>query len=158
MLCPRVCKVWPSQVPSFGEKRKPMVLLLSIWVCLLLGRTWLDIRRKRCYSGRRPSYPVVRPLSRSPARWVGGGRWRLSRRSRFPKCCSMPFAWGFLVRRKPCSFYKNVGNLVCLLLDILVAKREPTPGHDDVQGGGLALGPFRNALSCGTLCGRNGPL
>ena len=52
--------------PLFGWKRISqwccfwvMVLLLSIWVCFLLGRTWLDTWRKRFYSGRRPSCPVV---------------------------------------------------------------------------------------------------
>ena len=66
-----------------------MVLLFSIWVCFLLGRTRLDIWMKRCYSGRRPPCPAVHSLSRGPPRWVGSRRWRLSRRSRSPKRCSI---------------------------------------------------------------------
>ena len=101
--------------PRLGKKESQwscfwvMVLLLSIWVCFLLGRTWLDIRRNRCHSGRRPSCLAVHPLSRGPARWVGGQRWQLSRRCRFPKRCSMPFPWVFFRVKKTMFFFKNMG-------------------------------------------------
>ena len=43
------------------------------WVCFLFGHTQLDIGRKRCYSGRRPSRSGgAPPLSRGPAHWGRG--------------------------------------------------------------------------------------
>ena len=85
-------------------------------------------------SGRHPSRLAVHPLSRGRARCFGGRRRRLSRRCRFPKRGSI-FNPIFLVRgteglihflfRRKCVIF------VQFLLDMLVARRVPTPCHRD---------------------------
>ena len=69
---------WPSQVPTeegTGETNWAifwlMVLLLSVWVCFLLGRTWVDHWRRCCSSGRSPSHQALRSPPWGPGRWVG---------------------------------------------------------------------------------------
>ena len=83
----RVRKVWPCQVPVGWEKGKingpsswGLVLLLLILVSVLLVSTWIHIRRGHRHSGQRLSCSTVHFPSRGRARWVGGRRWRLSRR------------------------------------------------------------------------------
>ena len=59
-----------------------LVLLFPILVSVLLVSTWIYIRRRHRHCCRRPSRPAVHFPCRSCARWVGGRRWRLSRRRR----------------------------------------------------------------------------
>ena len=61
-----------------------LVLLLLI-LSVLLVSTWIHIRRGHRHSGRRPSFPAAYFSSRGRARWVGGRRWRLSRRRHYSK-------------------------------------------------------------------------
>ena len=62
-----------------------LVLLLLILVSVLLVSTWINIRRRHRYSGQRLSCSSVHLPSRGRARWVGGRRWPLSRRSQLSK-------------------------------------------------------------------------
>ena len=82
-------------------------LLLSVGVCFLLGHTLLDLREKRCCSGRRPSRLAVHPLSRGPARFFGSRRWRLSRLNRCPKRGFIVYSWFFFRGgNNPCPCFK----------------------------------------------------
>ena len=92
MFSKRVCKVWSSLIPVGWEKGKinglllgGLVLLLLILVFALLDSTWIYIRRRRRHSCQRPSRPAAYFSSRGRARWVGGRRWRLSRRRQYPR-------------------------------------------------------------------------
>ncbi len=73
-----------------------LVFLLFILVSVLLGGIWMNIRKECCYSGRRPSCSLMHFPSRSSARWVGGRRWPLSRRSQFSRKRTFYFPWGNL--------------------------------------------------------------
>ena len=68
-----------------------LVLLLLILVFALLVSTWIHIGRGHRHSGQRLSRSTVHFPSRGRARWVGGRRWRLSRRPQFPKKVSFYF-------------------------------------------------------------------
>ena len=81
-------------------------LLLSVGVCFLFGHTLLDLREKRCCSGRRPSRLAVHPLSRGPARFFGSRRWRLSRLNRCPKRGFIVYPWFFRGGNNPCPCFK----------------------------------------------------
>ena len=72
-----------------GENKRSsswgLVLRLLILVSVLLVSTWNDIRRRPRHSRQRPSCSTVHFPSRGRARWVGGRRWRLSRRRQCPR-------------------------------------------------------------------------
>ena len=68
-----------------------LVLLLSILVFFLLVNTWIHNWKRHRHSCRRPSHLAVHFPSRGRARWVGGRRWRLSRRCQSPKRRSFYF-------------------------------------------------------------------
>ena len=78
---------WENKWSSFWG----LVLLLLILVSVLLVSTWNHIRREHPHSGQRPSCSVVHFSSRDRARWVGGRRWRLSRRRQSSKGVSFYF-------------------------------------------------------------------
>ena len=61
------------------------VVLLLILVFVLLVSTWIHTRRGLRYSCQRPSRLAVYLTSQGRARWVGGRRWRLSRRRQSPQ-------------------------------------------------------------------------
>ena len=91
----RVCQVWSSQVPVGWERGENkwssswgLVLLLLILVSALLVSTWIHIRRG--HLSRSAAYFP----SRGRACWVGGRRWRLSRRRQFPRKVSFYFFLG----------------------------------------------------------------
>ena len=65
--------------------------LLLILVSVLLVSTWFHIRREHRHSWQRPSRLAVYLTSQGRARWVGGRRWRLSRRRQSPKGASFYF-------------------------------------------------------------------
>ena len=75
-----------------------LVLVLFILVSVLLVSTWIHTRRGHRHSGQRLSCLVVHFPSRGRARWVGGRRWRLSRRRQSSKGVSFYFRfvslWG----------------------------------------------------------------
>ena len=60
------------------------------------------------------------------ARWVGGRRWRLSRRRQSPKR-EFLFPFNLFLGIKTVPFYQGVAFYSWILLDMLVAKRERTP-------------------------------
>ena len=68
-----------------------LVLLLLILVSGLLVGILINIRREHRYSDQRPSCSVVHFPSQGCARWVGGRRWRLSRRRQSSKRASFYF-------------------------------------------------------------------
>ena len=141
-----MCCALPSCVQGLAEPGPPqlrkgeskwccswvMVLLLSIWVCLLLGRFWFDNRRT--------------VVDVHPAQWCTPFEgfslgWGLALATvaaePFPKTLLHAFVLGPLFGIKLCSSGGNVGSLVCMLLDFLVAQREPTPGNDDPYSVGI---------------------
>ena len=63
---------------------------------------------------------------RGRASWVGGRRWRLSRRSQSLKRASHYFPFVSWSEKRLCSFFRSVVLFFWILLDMLVAKREPT--------------------------------
>ena len=64
-----------------------LFLLLLILVLALLVSTWIYIRRGRRHSCQRLSRSAAYFPSRGRARWVGGRRWRMSRRRQSSKRC-----------------------------------------------------------------------
>ena len=108
-----------------------LILLLLILVSVLLVSTWINIRRGHRHSGQRLSCSVVHFPSRGRARWVGGRRWRLSRRRQSSKGVSFYFPFVSFWENRPYSFFKGMVCYGCALLSMLVAKREPTPCYHD---------------------------
>ena len=78
-----------------------LVLLLSILVS-----TWIHIRRGRRHSCQRPSRHAVYLPSRGRARWVGGRRWRLSRRRQSSKGVSFYSPSVFFFLRENFTFFR----------------------------------------------------
>ena len=127
----RVRKVWSSQVPVGWEKWKNkwssfwgLVLLLLILVSVLLIGTLINIRRGHRHSGQRPSCSVVHFPSRGRARWVGGRRWRLSRRRQSSKGVSFYFPCISFLGNK-LNFFKSMILGLLLPLDMLVSGCPP---------------------------------
>ena len=89
-----------------------LVLLSSILVTDLLVSTWNHIRRGHRTSGQRPSRSAAYFPSRGRARWVGGRRWRLSRRRQFSKGASFYFPFGSFWENKLCSFFQGKSFMV----------------------------------------------
>ena len=117
---------WLGEGENKWSSSLGLVLLLLILVTALLVSTWIHIRRRHRHSGQRPSCSAAYFPSRGRARWVGRRRWRLSRRRQSPKKVSLYFPFVFL-ERKLFFFLRVWFSCVCVLLSMLVAKREPTP-------------------------------
>ena len=81
-----------------------LVLLLLILVFALLVSSWIHTRMGHRHSCQRPSHPAVHLTSRGRARWVGGRRWRLSRRRQSSKRVSFLFPLKSFWETKPCLF------------------------------------------------------
>ena len=80
--------------------------------------------------------------SRGRARWVGGRRWRLSRRRQSPRSVSFYFPCFSFLGRKLYSFSLSSVSYFCLLQGMLVAKREPTPCYRDAYSVGTPKRAF----------------
>ena len=120
-----------SQVPvGNGPLLGGLVLLLLFLVSVLLANTWIHIGRGHRHSCQRPSRSAAYFPSRGRARWVGGRRWRLSRRRQSPRKVSFYFPFVFLWE-KLYSFSKSMVSYFCALLGMLVAKWVPTPCCND---------------------------
>ena len=118
-----------------------MVLLLGIGPpfvnpgdCSVGQHLDIHIRRWHRHSGQRPSRSAVCFPSRGRARWVGGRRWRLSRRRRsqesiflFPLVSLLGTNYAFL---------KGVVLFYWILVDMFVAKQESTPCYHDAYSVG----------------------
>ena len=81
-----------------------LAFLLFILMSVLLVSIWMNIRKECCNSGRRPSCSLVHFPSRGRARWVGGRRWPLSRRSQLSKKRTFYFPWAFFLGDKTMPF------------------------------------------------------
>ena len=88
-----------------------LAFLLFILMSVLLVSIWMNIRKECCNSGQRPSCSLVHFPSRGRARWVGGRRWPLSRRSQLSKKRTFYFPWVFLWVAKLCLFSTRYGFL-----------------------------------------------
>ena len=127
----RFSRAGSSSEEIWGQSMVPLlVLLLSIGVCLL-GRTLLVIGRIRCCSGWRPSRLALHFFQ---GVLLVGSETGLSRRNRFPKRGSIVYP--LLLDIIHVFFKKKKGYLVHLLLDLQVAKREPTSCYDDAYSVG----------------------
>ena len=115
-----------------GENKRSsswgLVLLLLILVSVLLVGTLINTRRGHRHSGQRPSCSVVHFPSRGRARWVGGRRWPLSRRRQISKGVFFPSSISWRCKTMP---FQGIACYFWILLDMLVAKREPTPCYRD---------------------------
>ena len=69
--------------------------------------------------------------SQSRARWVGGRRWRLSRRRQLPRKVAFLFPLYIIWGRKLYPFFQGKVFHFSLLVDMLVARREPTACNHD---------------------------
>ena len=110
----------------------PLLILVSV---LVVG-TLIHIRRGHRHSGQRPSCSTVHFPSRGRARWVGGRRWRLSRRRQFPRKMAFYFPCILFWVEKTLLFFQGKVFYYSLLLDMLVAGREPTPCYRDAYSVG----------------------
>ena len=119
-----------------------LAFLLFILVSVLLGSIWMNTRKECRHSGQRLSCSSVHFPSRGRARWVGGRRWPLSRRSQFSRKQTFYFPWVFFWGTKLCRFFKGMVVLWRLLLNMLVAKREPTPCYHDAYLVGIPKGAY----------------
>ena len=111
--------VWPgSRWLGEGENKWSsswrLVLLLLILVSVLLVSTWTHIRRGHRHSGPRLSCSAVHFPSRGLALWVGGRRWRLSRRRQFPRKMSFYFPFLSFVGEKTLFFFFRIRFLLFL--------------------------------------------
>ena len=70
-----------------------LAFLLFILMSVLLVSIWMNIRKECRNSGQRPSCSPLHFPSRGRARWVGGRRWPLSRRSQFSRKRAFYFPW-----------------------------------------------------------------
>ena len=125
---------WLGEGESKLNSSWGLVLLLLILVSVLLVGTLINIRRWHRHRSWRPSYPPVHFSSRGRARWVGGRRWALSRRRQSPR---------------KVSFYFGMVSYVCVLLSMLVAKREPTPCYHDAYSVGTSWVVFFGGRKAG---------
>ena len=116
-----------------------LAFLLFIMMSVLLVSIWMNIRKECRNSGQRPSCSLVHLPSRGRARWVGGRRWPLSRRSQLSKKRTFR---GFLWVAKLCLFSKGMVFIWVLLLGMLVAMREPTPCYHDAYSVGIPNGAY----------------
>ena len=124
---------------SFSWK---LAFLLFILMSVPLVSIWMNIRKECRNSGQRPSCSSVHFPSRGRARWVGGRRWPLSRRSQFSRKRTFYFPWGIFWGTKLYLFYRGMAFLWVLLLGMLVAMREPTPCYRDAYSVGIPKGAY----------------
>ena len=110
-----------------------LVLLLLILVSVLLVSTLINIRRWHRHSGQRPSCSVVHFSSRGRARWVGGRRWRLSRRRQTSKGVSFYFPFLSFLGNVFLPFFKSIIWGFSIPLGMLVARWVPTPSYNDAH-------------------------
>ena len=148
-LLPSCVQGLPEPSSRFGYKGEnnwsfswELAFLLFILMSVLLVSIWMNIRKECRNSGQRPSCSSVHFPSRGRARWVGGRRWPLSRRSQLSRKRAFYFPWGFLWGTKLCRFYKGMTFLWVLLLSMLVAMREPTPCYRDAYSVGIPKGAY----------------
>ena len=71
-----------------------LAFLLFILMSVPLVSILMNTRKEYRNSGQRPSCSSVHFPSRGRARWVGGRRWPLSRRSQFSRKRTFYFPWG----------------------------------------------------------------
>ena len=136
-----------------------LAFLLFILVSVLLGSIWMNIRKECRNSGQRPSCSSVHFPSRGRARWVGGRRWPLSRRSQFSRKRTFYFPWVIFWGAKLCLFFKGMVSIWVLLLGMLVAMREPTPCYHDAYSVGIpkrACGEKSGQIHCKTTVSPRG--
>ena len=107
---------------------------VNLGVCPLVS-TWIYIWRERRHSCQRLSFPAYF-TSRGRARWVGGRRWRLSRRRQSSKRVSFYFPFVSFWLTKLYSFSQSMVSYCCTLLGMLVAEWEPTPCYRDAYSVG----------------------
>ena len=125
-----------------------MVLFLGIGppfvdpVSVLLVSTWIYIRRGHRHSGQRPSRSAAYFASRGRARWVGGRRWRLSRRRQFPRVRLFISHFLSFLGDQLYSFSKSMVSYFVVLLSMLEAKWEPTPCYRDAYSVGTPKWAF----------------
>ena len=124
------------------------VFLLLILMSVPLVSIWMNNRKGCRHSSQRSPCLTVHLFSRGRARWVGGRRWPLSRRCQFSKKTDLFISLGFFSGGQNYVFYKGMVFLLFLLLDMLVAKWEPTPFYRDAYSVGT---PDR---ACGEKCGQ----
>ena len=86
-----------------------LAFLLFILMSVPLVSIWMNIRKECRNSGQRPSCSSVHFPSRGRARWVGGRRWPLSRRSQFSKKRTFYFPRGFFLGSKTMPFLQGYG-------------------------------------------------
>ena len=79
--------------------------LLFILMTVPQVSIWMNIRKECRHSGQRLSCSSVHLPSRGRARWVGGRRWPLSRRSQFSKKRTFYFPWVFFLGDKTMPFF-----------------------------------------------------
>ena len=108
-----------------------LVLLLLILVSVLLVSTWIHIRRGHRHSGQRPSSSAVYFPSRGRARWVGETALATVTTSPVSQESVFLFLLYIFGRTKLCFFPGKVFFYFCILLDMLVARRKPTPCYRD---------------------------
>ena len=119
-----------------------LAFLLFILMTVPLVSIWMNIRKECRHSGQRLSCSSVHFPLRGRARWVGGRRWPLSRRSQFSRKQTFHFPWVFFWGKKLCHFFRGTVFLLDLLLDMLVAKREPAPCYHDAYSVGIPKGAY----------------
>ena len=111
-----------------------MVLLLSVWVCFLLGRTWIDHWRSCCSSGWRLSPPGVALPSLGSCTLGWGKTLTIVAALPSPQNVALFGSLGVISweGRKLCPFWENVVSGITDLLGMQVTNGEPTSGHKDV--------------------------
>ena len=84
-----------------------LAFLLFILMTVPLVSIWMNIRKECRHSGQRLSCSSVHFSPRGRARWVGGRRWPLSRRSQFSRKQTFYFPW-FFSGRRDYAFFSGV--------------------------------------------------
>ena len=125
-----------------------LAFLLVILMSVPLVSIWMNIREGCRHSGQRPPCLTVHLPSRGRARWVGRRRWPLSRRCQLSKTWTFYFPGAFFWVTKLCLFCEGMVFMLFLLLDMLVAKWEPTPCYRDAYSLGIPKG------ACGEKSGQ----
>ena len=124
---------------AWGENKRSslweLVLLLFFLVSFLLVSTWIHTRRGYRHSCQRPSRLAMCLPSRGRARLVGRRRWRLSRRRHSPKGAFFCFTCVSFLGERNHAICQGMAFYCWILLDMLVAKQEPTPCFRDAYFG-----------------------
>ena len=114
-------------------------------VSFLLVSTWIHIGREHRHSSQRPSCPAVHLPSRGRARWVGDGVGDCHDAADLSRECLFYFSLVSFWVRKLCSFLRDMVLCCWILLDMLVAKRDPTPCYHDAYSVGTPKWAFWGA-------------